>query len=128
MAKKKKSTAKAEATVPRSKIIEQCVIYVRQIASYHAGYKADGTGDSQYASAGRQIKKARHAMTRLIALSPHKTPSAPPLTAVELKAKAAVLEAMYGLQKDEKPDDIEMLYIRFFAGEVSDYLASQGVS
>ena len=66
-------------------------------------------------------------MIRLIALSPHKMPGAPPLTAVELKAKAAVLEAMYGLQKDEEPDYIELLYIRFFAGEVSDFLASQGV-
>ena len=108
--------------------IEQCIIYVQQLASYQAGFKADGTGDFQYAAAGREIAKARRAMIRLIAISPHKTPGASPLTAVELKAKAAVLEAMYGLQKDEEPDEIELAYIRFFAGEVSDFLTSQGGS
>jgi hypothetical protein len=37
---------------------------------------------------------------------------------------AGVLAAMYGLRKDEAPDEIEMAYIRFFAGEVSDFLAA----
>jgi hypothetical protein len=44
---KKKSKAKAkEAKLERSKIIEQAVMYVQQIAAYDAGFKADSTGDS----------------------------------------------------------------------------------
>jgi hypothetical protein len=31
---------------------------------------------------------------------------------------------MYGLRGDEHPDETEMTYIRFFAGEVSDFLAA----
>jgi hypothetical protein len=31
---------------------------------------------------------------------------------------------MYGLRRDEQPDETEMAYIRFFAGEVSDFVAA----
>jgi hypothetical protein len=31
---------------------------------------------------------------------------------------------MYGLRKHEEPDAVEIAYIRVFAGEVSDFLAS----
>jgi hypothetical protein len=31
---------------------------------------------------------------------------------------------MYGLRNHEQPDKIEQTYIRFFAGEVSDFLAA----
>jgi hypothetical protein len=124
MAKKKKLKAKAEATVPRSKIIEQCVIYVQSLAAYDAGFSVDRTGNSDYAGDGSHIRKARAAMIKLIGISPHCTAGAPPLTASELHAKAGVLVAMYGLRKDEGPDEIEMAYIRFFAGEVSDFLAA----
>jgi hypothetical protein len=55
---------------------------------------------------------------------PSKTPGAAPLTALELYAKAGVLAAMYGLRNHETPDEIEAAYIRFFAGEVSDFLAA----
>jgi hypothetical protein len=65
-------------------------------------------------------------MCKLIGLSPHKTPGAPPLSPRELYAKAGVLAAMYGLRKDEEPNEIETAYIRFFAGEVKDYFESQG--
>jgi hypothetical protein len=34
------------------------------------------------------------------------------------------LAAMYGLRNDEEPTKDERLYIRFFAGEVLDFLAS----
>jgi hypothetical protein len=41
-----------------------------------------------------------------------------------LFAKAGVFAAMYGLQKDAEPTDDERIYIRFFAGEVLDFLAA----
>jgi hypothetical protein len=33
---------------------------------------------------------------------------------------------MDGLKKDEEPNEIELAYIRFFAGEVADYLIAGG--
>jgi hypothetical protein len=39
-----------------------------------------------------------------------------------------VLAAMYGLRKYEAPEKIEQAYIRFFASEISDFLASHGAS
>ena len=80
--------------------------------------------DADYAGKGRQISKARRAMAKLIGLSPHCRAGAEPLTALELHAKAGVLAAMYGLRNQEQPDQIEQTYIRFFAGEVSDFLAA----
>ena len=121
MAAKKK--LKAPANPERSKIIEQCVIYVQSIAAYDAGFAVDHTGDSDYAGKGGQMRNAKRAMSKLIALSSHLKGGATPLTAIELHAKAGVLAAMYGLRKDEQPDPIEQTYIRFFAGEVSDFLA-----
>jgi hypothetical protein len=123
MAKRKKQTPKAPAA-DRSEIIKQCVIYVQQLAAYDAGFKVDHTDDSDHASKGGQIKKARRAMLRLIGLSPHQRAGAAPLTSLELHAKAGVLAAMYGLQRSECPDAIEKAYIRFFASEVSDFLAA----
>jgi hypothetical protein len=43
---------------------------------------------------------------------------------LELHAKAGMLAAMYGLRRGEQLDGIEQAYIRFFAGEVSDFLAA----
>jgi len=40
-----------------SKIIEQCVTYVQNLAAHDAGVRVDGTGNSEYAGKGRQIKK-----------------------------------------------------------------------
>jgi hypothetical protein len=31
---------------------------------------------------------------------------------------------MYGVRKDEQLSEIELAYVRFFAGEVSDFLAA----
>jgi hypothetical protein len=92
-------------------------------SSREAAFTVDGTGDSEYA--GRVgLNKSHRAIVRLVALSPHRVPGAPPLTALELYAKAKVLDAMYGLQKDADPNEIELAYIRFFAGEVADFLAA----
>ena len=125
MTKKKKSKAKAKPAKPdSSKIIEQCVIYVQHLAAYDAGFSVDRTGNAEYCGKGGQIKKARRAMCKLIGLSPHTTFDAAPLTPLELYAKAGVLAAMYGLRKDEGPDETELVYVRFFAGEVSDFLAA----
>jgi hypothetical protein len=124
MAKKKKAKTAAVEISERSEIIEQCVIYVQHLAAYDAGFSIDCTGEAEYCGKGGQIRKARRAMCKLIGLSPHKTPGAAPLTALELYAKAGVLAAMYGLRKDEEPNDDEAAYIRFFAGEVSDFLAA----
>jgi hypothetical protein len=120
--KKQSKTKTAEPR--RSEIIEQCVIYVQQLAAYDAGFSVDRTGDADHCGKGGQIKQAQRAMCKLVGLSPHKTPGAPPLTALELYAKAGVLAAMYGLRKDEEPNEDEAAYIRFFAGEVLDFLTA----
>jgi hypothetical protein len=90
-ASKSKNKPKAKTTTPpdtgRSKIIEQCVIYVQCLAAYDAGFSVDHTGDSDCAGKGRQISKARRAMSKLIGLSPYLRAGAAPLTALELYAK-----------------------------------------
>jgi hypothetical protein len=68
MAKRKKSNP--VAAPERSEVIAQCVIYLQQLASYDAGFKADATGDSEYAGRGSQIGKAKRALGRLVGLSP----------------------------------------------------------
>jgi hypothetical protein len=56
---KKKSKAKAKEAKPeRSEIIEQAVIYVQQITAYDAGFRADCTGDSDYAGQRRRDQKS----------------------------------------------------------------------
>jgi hypothetical protein len=114
----------APADVPRSEIIEQCVIYQQQLASYDAGFKADATGDSEYAGRGNQIGKAKRALIRLVGLSPAFVEGKPRLSAKELYAKATVLSALFGLRQHEDLDPTESAYVRFFAREVEDYLAS----
>jgi hypothetical protein len=112
----------APADVSRSEIIEQCVIYHQQLASYDAGFKADATGDSEYAGRGKQIGKAKRALSRLVGLSPACIEGKPPLSAKELHAKATVLSALYGLRQHEDLDPTESAYVRLFAREVEDYL------
>jgi hypothetical protein len=125
MATKKKSKPAAETIgAELSEIIKQCVIYVQQLAAYDAGMSVDRSGNFDYAGSGREVRKARRAMLKLIALSPPCKTGAAPLTALELHAKADVLTAMYGLRDDEEPDHVERAYIRFFAAEVTDFLAA----
>jgi hypothetical protein len=124
--KARKPKAKAnESEAARSKIIEQCVIYVQCAAAHDAAFLVDGTGDSEYVD-GANMKKSDRALVRLNALSSQKVSEAPPLTALELYAKSKVLDAMYGLKRDAEPNEIELAYIRFFAGEVSDYFIAGG--
>ena len=70
------------------------------------------------------LKKARRAPFKLICLSPHKKPCAPPVSSLELHAKAGVLAALYGFRKGEQPSQDEQTYIGFFAGEVLDFLVA----
>jgi hypothetical protein len=49
---KKKAKQKPVDTAKRSEIIQQCVIYVQQLAAYDAGFDVDRTGDSDFASKG----------------------------------------------------------------------------
>jgi hypothetical protein len=120
---RKKSNAKAKEAKPEgSEIIKQAVIYVQQMSAYDAGFSVDLTGDSEYAGKSDEIKKAHRAMCKLIGLSP--LPGGTALSPIELHAKAAVLAAMYGLRKDEEPDETERAYIRFFAREVVNFLAA----
>jgi hypothetical protein len=122
----KTGETKTAGLVPnRSEIIEQSMIYVQCRAAHDVAFTVDGTGDSEYVGE-INLKKSNRAIVRLVALCSHKAPGAPPLTTLELYAKAKVLEAIYGLQKDAEPNEIELAYIRFFAGEVSDYLIAGG--
>jgi hypothetical protein len=122
----KKSKAKAKEAKPEgSKIIEQCVIYVQCLAAYDAGFSVHRTGDADFCNTGDQIKKAHRAMCKLVGLSPNKTHGTAAITPLDLYAKARVLETMYGLRKDEEPNEIEMAYIPLFSGEVQDFLIAK---
>jgi len=57
MAKQKK--AKPVAAPERSEVIAQCVIYLQQLASYDAGFKADATGEFEYAGRGNPNWKGK---------------------------------------------------------------------
>jgi hypothetical protein len=125
---KSKSKAKAKETKPeRSEIIEQAVIYVQSVAAHHAGFEADPTDDSKYAS-GVSVARAEKALTKLNALSPWKGPhSKSCLSADELHAKAKVLGLMYGLTEHLDLNETEKAFIRLFAGEVQDFIAGHRV-
>jgi hypothetical protein len=122
IAMKKKMKKQADSP-KRSEIIEQ-LIYVQQVAAYDAGFGVDHTGDSDYVEIGNHLKKANRALFKLITLSPHAKAGAPPLTGLELHAKAGIIAALYGLRKDMEPNKDELAYIRLFAAEVSDFFRS----
>ena len=77
MSKKKKKAA-APKLPKRSEIVEQCVIYVQQVAAWDAGFRVDLSGEQDYAGKGRHLKKANRALFNLIALSPHLKAGVPP--------------------------------------------------
>src|SRR5947209_3248049 len=125
-AKRKNTAESAKTADERSEIIEQCVVYVQSRAAYEAGFKADHTGEGDYAGAGaklgkRHLRKAQRALLRLITLiiSPTDRPGRPPLSKDELFAKARVLQVI-SMPKGDDP--VEGAYVRFFALEVEDYL------
>jgi hypothetical protein len=104
-----------------SEIIRQSVVYVQALAAHEAGFKADATGDCEFASDGG-LSKAGRALAKLNALSRE---TAPPLTALEVFAKASSLSEMYGLRKDEELGEDERAYIGHFAKEVVRFLADR---
>ncbi len=57
MGKKKTKRKRTVSSPDRSKIIEQCVIYVQSLAAYDAGFSVDRTANSEYAGQGRQVKR-----------------------------------------------------------------------
>jgi hypothetical protein len=67
---KKKSKAKAKEAKPEgSEIIKQAVIYAQSLAAHHAGFDADPTGDSEYASKLRGVGHCEKALAKLNALA-----------------------------------------------------------
>lgn len=119
-----KREPKSLTTDRQSKIISLCVQYCQLLAAMDAGFEVDPTGDRRFAAAGNHVRKAAGLLPKLVALSPHMVTGAPPLTADELAAKAAVAQALYGFRSGEELEPDERLFMRFFSGEVAGYLAA----
>ena len=99
----KSSTARhVPGGAPHSDVIRYAVIYVQSMAAFHAGFKADVTGNFAYAGphrnqpGNRQLHRAKKALRKLIAISFTR----PPLTREELHAKAAVLAVVTQQMED----------------------------
>jgi hypothetical protein len=126
--KKRKTPAKKVAP-EKSAIIMQCVVYAQSMAAYHAGFKVDHTGNSDYAGSDalgeKCFGKADRAVTRLIGLSLAFMEGKPPLSREELFAKAGVLRIMADPGGTFNPQPNEQAFVRFFAREVEDYLRAQ---
>jgi hypothetical protein len=116
---------KPQANDRRSKVIRLCVQYCQMIGAMDAGYAADPSGDCSFATAGNHLRRATRLLPKLVALSPHMVTGAEPLSADELKAKAAVAQALYGFRSGEEPEPGELLFLKFFAGEVAAHLEAQ---
>jgi hypothetical protein len=120
-----KKPAKAKAIEPAagSKIIRDCVVYAQSRGAYQAGFKADPTGDFDYAGCSSELgetffQEADTALRRLIGASGGQAP-----TRDELFAKAVVLGIMFdGNSGGDGGEGIKEAYVRFFAEEVRDYL------
>lgn len=82
----------------QSAIISLCVKYCQLLASYDAGFDADPTGDNEFAGTGRQTFRARRILMKLVALNPHQSNGADPITENEARAMTAVLRSLYGLR------------------------------
>ncbi|WP_342283061.1 hypothetical protein WKW75_24045 [Bradyrhizobium ottawaense] len=95
------------------------------LGAMDAGFTADPTGNCDFASAGNHVRRAARILPKLVGLSPHMVTGADPLTAEELRAKAAVAQALYGFRNGEELEPSERLFMRFFAGEVAGYLEAQ---
>jgi hypothetical protein len=113
-----------------SDIIRYATIYVQSMAAFHAGFKADATGNFAYAGShrsqpgGRQLHKAKKALRKLIAISPARVAGRPPLTREELHAKAAVLAVVTQQMEHSEPTKLERVLVSLFAQETTDWLAS----
>ncbi|WP_036027522.1 hypothetical protein [Bradyrhizobium yuanmingense] len=119
-----KPEPKSAATDRQSKIISLCVQYCQLLAAMDVGFEVDPTGDRRFAAAGDHCRKAARILPKLVGLSPHMVTGAPPLTADELAAKAAVAQALYGFRSGEELEPDERLFMRIFSGEVAGYLTA----
>ncbi|MDA9396400.1 hypothetical protein WN73_38475 [Bradyrhizobium sp. CCBAU 45394] len=111
-----------------AQIIRLSVKYLQLLAANEAGFKADPTGDSVFASVGNHIGKAKRSLIKLVGLSPHAVPCAAPLSEHELRAKVAVARALYGFQSGEELESDELIYLRFVLGEVEDFFSAASAS
>lgn len=117
--------SRSAATDRRSKTIALCVQYCQLLGAMDAGFAADPTGDCGFAAAGNHVRRAARILPKLVGLSPHMVTGADPLSVDELRAKAAVAQALYGFRSGEELEPDERLFMRFFAGEVAGYLEAQ---
>ncbi|WP_247769522.1 hypothetical protein [Bradyrhizobium sp. 192] len=91
------------------------------LASYDAGFDADPTGDNEFAGTGRQTFRARRILMKLVALNPHQSNGADPITENEARAMTAVLRSLYGLRNGEDLLPEEKTFVAFFAGSLADH-------
>lgn len=108
----------------RSEIIDACVTYIQATTAYHAGFKADPTGNFDHAGAHTKLgkghlRKASRALARLVELAG----IGAPLTSAEMRAKAAVLRMMVDAGGTFNPEPDEEDYVRLFAGEIVEFMA-----
>ncbi|UFW75482.1 hypothetical protein [Bradyrhizobium sp. WU425] len=118
---------KVAATDREGKIIALCVQYCQLLGAMDAGFAADPTGNCEFASATNHVRRAVRILPKLVALSPHMVTGAEPLSANELRAKAAVAQALYGFRSGEELERDERLFMTFFAGEVAGHLEARAV-
>jgi hypothetical protein len=89
-ASKAKTAPRRKATKPPNDtaLIRECVVYVQSVAGFHAGWKADPSGDSVYAApAGERFNNRA-------ALALEKITSTPATTAEGLLSKARIVPSL----------------------------------
>jgi hypothetical protein len=118
----KKAAEKKKAAPERSEIIKQSVIYVQSVAAFNAGLNADH-GDLKLAGCGGALgdaafDSAEQAISRLNKISQTRNQ---PLSATEMKAKAAVCAAMMEFEDGSELNEESRLFVKHFAREAVAY-------
>jgi hypothetical protein len=115
-------TSAEEKKTRRSEIIKQGVIYVQSVAAFNAGLNADH-GDLKLAGCGGALgdaafDSAEQAISRLNKISQTRNQ---PLSATEMKAKAAVCAAMMEFEDGSELNEESRLFVKHFAREAVAY-------
>ena len=118
----KKAAEKKKAAPERSEIIKQSVIYVQSVAAFNAGLNADH-GDLKLAGCGGSLgdmafDSAEQAISRKNEISQTLNQ---PLSAIEMKAEAAVCAAMMEFEGGNDLDEESRLFVKHFAREAVAY-------